>query len=100
MNRLNDILTPDCNDQVIKVTVITRSTTRRRESPTIMQEEVVQNMRLDRINMRRTMLYANTIQIWKGRRQGMGRRITTYDYTVTREVFPKRATIYGEVCRL
>ena len=59
MNRLDDILTPDCNDQVIKVAVITRSTKRRRESPTIMQEEVVQNMRLDRINMRRSSRRCN-----------------------------------------
>ena len=37
INRLPEILTPACSDQVIKMAAITRSTVRRREAYTIMQ---------------------------------------------------------------
>ena len=49
INRLGEILTPGYNDQVIKMAAITRSTMRRREAFTPIQEDVVQEMRLDRI---------------------------------------------------
>ena len=49
INRLDEILTPGYNDQVIKMAAITRSTMRRREAFTHIQEDVVQEMRHDRI---------------------------------------------------
>ena len=49
INRLDEILMPAGNDQVIKMAAITRSTMRRREALTIIQEDVIQQMRLDRI---------------------------------------------------
>ena len=49
INRLDETLTPACNDQVIKMEAITRSTIRRCEAFTIIQEDMIQQVRLDRI---------------------------------------------------
>ena len=49
INRLDEILTSACNDQVVKMAAITRSTMRRSEAYTIIREDVIQQVRLDRI---------------------------------------------------
>ena len=49
INRLDEILMPACTDRVIDMALITRSTMRGLKALTIIQEDVVQQMRLDRI---------------------------------------------------
>ena len=48
LNRLDEILIPKQEGQAVKVTAITRSS-RRRQTPRILQEEFVKGMRIDRI---------------------------------------------------
>ena len=49
MNRLDETLVPATNNIVVKIAAITRSSIRRREALTIMQEDIIQQMRLERI---------------------------------------------------
>ena len=49
LNRLYELLTPSQVGQVVKVAAITRSTVRRRCQPEVLQEEIVQQIRIDRI---------------------------------------------------
>ena len=49
LNRLGDLLTPKSVDRVVKISAVTRSAVRRRRSPEVMQEEVVQRIRIERI---------------------------------------------------
>ena len=49
INRLDEILMPAGNGQVIKMASITRSTMRRRKAFTIIQEDVIRQMLLDHI---------------------------------------------------
>ena len=44
INRLDEILMPAGNDQVIKMEAMKRSTMRRREALTIIQKDVIQQM--------------------------------------------------------
>ena len=46
LNRLNEFLIPKQTEQVVKVNAITRSTIRRRCQPEILQEAIVQQIRL------------------------------------------------------
>ena len=49
LNRLDELLTPKSVDRVVKISALTRSAVRRRRSPEVMQEEVVQRIRIERI---------------------------------------------------
>ena len=49
LNRLEELLTLKSVDLVVKILAITRSAVRRRRSPAVMQEEVVQWIRIERI---------------------------------------------------
>jgi methyl coenzyme M reductase gamma subunit len=49
LNRLDELLTPGNKEEVIKVAAITRSAMRRRREPELLQEEVVQRIRIERI---------------------------------------------------
>ena len=49
LNRLDELLIPSQVGQVVKVAAITRSTVRRRCQPEVLQEEIVQKIRIDRI---------------------------------------------------
>ena len=49
LNRLDELLTPVNKEEVIKVAAITRSAMRRRREPELLQEEVVQRIRIERI---------------------------------------------------
>ena len=49
LNRLDELLIPSQVEQVVKVAAITRSAVRRRCQPEILQEEIVQQVRIDRI---------------------------------------------------
>ena len=50
LNRLNELLIPIQVYFPVKVAAITRSTTQRRYSPTVLQEEIVQQIRIERTN--------------------------------------------------
>lgn len=47
LNRLDELLLPSQEDQVVKVNAITRSAVRRRCQPEILQEVIVQQVRLE-----------------------------------------------------
>ena len=49
LNRLNEILLPERVDRAVIVAAITRTAQRRRFQPIILQEEVVQQIRIGRI---------------------------------------------------
>ena len=49
LNRLDELLLPNQTDRVVKVAAITRSAARRHCQPEVLQEEVVQQVRIDRI---------------------------------------------------
>ena len=49
LNRLDEFLTPKSVNRVVKISAVTRSAVRRRRSPEVMQEEVVQRIRIDKI---------------------------------------------------
>ena len=49
-DRLNELLIPIQVYFPVKVAAITRSTTQRRYSPTVLQEEIVQQIRIERTN--------------------------------------------------
>ena len=49
LSRLGELLVPNKVDRAIRVTAITRSSARRRCEPQILQEEIVQQVRIDRI---------------------------------------------------
>ena len=49
LNRLDELLRPKQGDPVAKITAITRSVQRRRHPPEVLQEELVQRIRSDRI---------------------------------------------------
>ena len=49
LNRLGELLLPERVDHAVKVAAITRSALRSRCQPRILQEEVVQQIRIDRI---------------------------------------------------
>ena len=49
LNRLDELLTPGCDDRVVRMAAITRSAVRRRQQPESMQEETVQQLRIERI---------------------------------------------------
>ena len=49
LNRLDELLTPGNKEEVIKVAAITRSAMRRRREPELLQEEVIQRIRIERI---------------------------------------------------
>ena len=49
LNRLYELLLPNQIDRVVKVAAITRSAARRHCQPEVLQEEVVQQVRIDRI---------------------------------------------------
>ena len=49
INRLNELIKPRSTEVVVKVSAIARSPRRKRQQPDILQEEVVQQMRVDRI---------------------------------------------------
>ena len=46
---MDELLTPGNKEEVIKVAAITRSAMRRRREPELLQEEVVQRIRIERI---------------------------------------------------
>ena len=46
MNRLDDLLLPRKTNQRVRVAAITRAAARRRHSPQIIQEEIVQQIRI------------------------------------------------------
>ena len=49
LNQLGELLLPERVDHAVKVAAITRSALRRRCQPRILQEEVVQQIPIDRI---------------------------------------------------
>ena len=49
LNWLNELLLPERVDRAVKVAAITRTAQRRRYQPNILQEEVVQQIRIGRI---------------------------------------------------
>ena len=49
LNRLHELLLPERTDCVVKMMAITRSARRRRQQPEVLQEEIVQQMRIERI---------------------------------------------------
>ena len=49
LNRLDELLTPGSTEEVIKVAALTRFAARRRQDPEVLQEEVVQQTRIERI---------------------------------------------------
>ena len=49
LNRLDELLLPNQTNRVVKVAAITRSAARRHCQPEVLQEEVVQQVRIDRI---------------------------------------------------
>ena len=49
LNRLYELLTPWNKEEVIKMAAITRSAMRRRREPELLQEEVIQRIRIERI---------------------------------------------------
>ena len=49
LNRLDELLTPKSVDRVVKIPAFTRSAVRRRRYPNVLQEEVVQQIRIERI---------------------------------------------------
>ena len=49
LNRLHELLRPNCVDRVVKVAEITRFAVKRRQPPEVLQEEIVQQVRIDRI---------------------------------------------------
>ena len=49
LNRLDVLLTPKSVDRVVKISAVTRSAVRRRRSPDVIKEEVVQRIRIERI---------------------------------------------------
>ena len=49
LNRLDELLLPNQTDRVVKVAAITRSAARRHLQPEILQEEIVQQLNIDRI---------------------------------------------------
>ena len=49
LNRLNELLISRRSSHSVKVAAITRSAARRRPSPTVLQEEIVQQVRIERI---------------------------------------------------
>ena len=50
LNRLDELLTPKSVDRVMKISSETRLAVRRRRSPEVMQDDVVQRIRIDRIS--------------------------------------------------
>ena len=51
LNRLDELMVPRKTKQQVRVATITRSVTRRRHSPQIFQEEIVQEIRIERIKL-------------------------------------------------
>ena len=49
LNQLDELLTPKSVDRVVKISAVTRSVIRRRRSPEVLQEEVVQQNIIERI---------------------------------------------------
>ena len=49
LNRLDELLIPRKTNQQVRVDAITRAAARRRQSPQIVQEEIVQQIRIERI---------------------------------------------------
>ena len=49
LNRLDELLLPRTMDKRVRVAAITRADSRRRRSPQILQEEIVQQMRIERV---------------------------------------------------
>ena len=49
INRLYELLLSKSTDRVVKMIAITRSAQRRRQRPEVLQEEIVQRMRIERI---------------------------------------------------
>ena len=49
LNQLQKLNLPERTDQVVKMMAITRSARQRRQQPEFLQEEVVQQMRIERI---------------------------------------------------
>ena len=49
LNRLDVLLTPTSVDRFVKISAVTRSAVRRPRSTEVMQEEVVQRIRIERI---------------------------------------------------
>ena len=47
LNRLDELLTPESVDRVVKISAVTRSAVRRRRSPEVMQEEFIQRIRIE-----------------------------------------------------
>ena len=51
LNRLDELLKPKRVDRIVKLAAITRSAVRRRRQPELLQEEIVQKMRIKRIKL-------------------------------------------------
>ena len=51
INRLNELLVPRTTNQQVRVDAITIAAARRRNSPQIVQEEIVQQIRIERIKL-------------------------------------------------
>ena len=49
LNRLDELLTHKSVDRVVKISTVTKSAVRRRRSPEVIQEDVVQRIRIERI---------------------------------------------------
>ena len=49
LNQLDELLTPKNVNRVVKISAVTRSAVRRRRLPEVMQDEVVQRIRIERI---------------------------------------------------
>ena len=51
LNRLDELLKPKGVDQIVKLAAITQSAVRKGRQPELLQEEIVQKMRIERIKL-------------------------------------------------